>query len=124
MYETRGRKDHPCIGLEPSSEFEGLCCELESRDAKQNNICGISFFMSPTGSGDGDFQSDSCRVSVDSNAIDVDQGGHDDAPVLHHHHEEGRGMMAMLEMSGKMIMNTIKPLMNIAKMINPLRFVS
>ena len=80
--------------------------------------------MSPTGSGDGDFQSDSCRFSVDSNAIDVDQGGNDDAPVLHHHHEEGRGMMAMLEMSGKMIMNTIKPLMNIAKMINPLRFVS
>ena len=79
------------------------------------------FSTSLTGSGDGDFQSDSCRVS---NAIDVDQGGHDDAPVLHHHHEEGRGMMAMLEMSGKMIMNTIKPLMNIAKMINPLRFVS
>ena len=82
------------------------------------------FLMSSTGSGDGDFQSDSCRVSVDSNAIDVDQGGHDDAPDLHHHHEGGHGMMAMLAMSGKMIMTTIKPLMNIAKMMNPLRFLS
>ena len=82
------------------------------------------FLMPSTGSGDGDFQSDSCRDSADSNVIDVDQGGHGDASVLHHHHEEGRGMMAMLAMSGKMIMTTIKPLMNIAKMMNPLRLIS
>ena len=62
---------------------------------------------------------------MDSNSVvNVDQGVHGDVSGLHHHHEEGRGMMTMLEMSGKMIMNTIKPFMNIAKMMNPLRFVS
>ena len=60
-----------------------------------------------------------------SNTIVVDQRGHGDS-FSHpdHDHEGGHGMMAMLAtMSGKMIMGTIKPLMNIARRINPFKLV-
>ena len=75
---------------------------------------------------DGDYQADSCRDSMDeaNNIVVVDQRGHGDASE-HHDQRGGHGMMAMLaSMSGKMIMGTIKPFMDIARMINPFKFVS
>ena len=70
----------------------------------------------------GDYPMDSCLDSVAGNTIDVHHGGHEDAHAQHHH---GHGMMAMLAtMSGKMIMGAIKSLVDMARIINPLKAVA
>ena len=82
--------------------------------------------MSSTVSEDVDYPTDSCRDSVEevNNTVVVDHRGHGDASGPHDHEGGHGGMVAMLAtMSGKMIMGTIKPLMNIARRINPFKLV-
>ena len=78
-------------------------------------------------SGDADYSADSsCSDSPadeESNVVVVaDHQGHGGGDGGHDHHHHG--MMAMLGHAGKMIMGTIKPLMHIAKMMNPFKLVN
>jgi hypothetical protein len=59
------------------------------------------------------------------NLIETGGGNNRRPPPVQHqpppHHDSM--MMAVVKMSGQMIMGTIKPLMDLAKVFNPFRFI-